>query len=148
MNHEHDHDENCGCGCHNGHHDHLDNSTQAEPHHHPSHLITVKTHDTSLVGSYQFDIESPYEEALIILDALLKQLSQEVIALDGLIGHIKAFLTSEGNSCMISITEDESDKHPLIGSRCHVDGVAIIFSIQPDQLEAILYRVLSPYLNT
>jgi hypothetical protein len=143
----HNHDENCGCGCHDGHHHHPEPSQQPEHHHHSHHPITVKTHDTSLVGSYKFDIERPFEEAETTLDNLLKQVSQEVTALGGIIGHIKALLNAQGNSCMFSITEDESDKHRTIGSSCHVEGVAIVFGILPDQLESILNKAFNPYLG-
>lgn len=137
----HDHDENCGCGCHDDHHH------QQEHHQHSHHPITVKTHDTSLVGSYKFDIEAPFEEAETTLDNLLKQVSQEVTALGGIIGHIKALLNAQGNSCMISITEDESDKHRTVCSSCQVEGVAIVFCITPDQLESILNKIFARYIG-
>lgn len=143
----HDHDENCGCGCHDDHHHHPEPSHQPEQQHHSHHLITVKTHDTSLVGSYKFDIETPFEEAETTLDNLLKHVSQEVTALGGIIGHIKALLNAQGNSCMISITEDESDKHRTVGSSCQVEGVAIVFCITPNQLESILKRVFKSYID-
>ena len=144
---KHHHDENCGCGCHDDHHHHPEHHHQQEQHQHSHHPITIKTHDTSLVGSYKFEIESPFEEAETTLDNLLKQVSQEVTALGGIIGHIKALLSAKGNSCMISITEDESDKHRRVSSSCHVEGVAIVFCIPPDQLENILKRVFKAYLG-
>lgn len=143
----HDHDENCSCGCHDDHPHHSGHSHQPEPHQHLYHPITVKTHDTSLVGSYKFDINTSFKEAETILSDLLKQVSQEVTALGGIIGHIKAILNSEGDSCMISITEDESDKHLIKGSRCHIEGVAIVFCINPDQLENILNKTFFPYID-
>ncbi|MBU4440450.1 MAG: hypothetical protein KJ779_12855 [Firmicutes bacterium] len=140
----HHHDENCSCGCHD---DHPESSHQPEQHHHLHHPITVKIHDTSLVGSYKFDIDTSFEESETILDGLLKQVSQQVTALGGIIGHIKALLNAQGNSCMFSITEDESDKHRTAGSSCHVEGVAIVFGILPEQLERILNKAFNLYLD-
>ncbi len=136
---QHIHDENCQCGGHDDHH-------HSEAHHHHEHqheaqAITVKTHETSIVGSYQFDLDQPFDEAQLNLDSWLQQVAKEVIDLGGIIGHIKAFLNSEGKNCMISITEDDSQKHYGEGCRCHVEGVAIVFCIQPEQLETILYRI-------
>ena len=142
--HHHHHDENCGCGCHD---DHVGHTPQTEDHHHSRHPITVKTHDTSLVGSYSFDMEGPFEEAEATLDDLLKQVSQEVTALGGIIGHIKALLDCQGHRCMLSITEDQSNKHRIGGYKCHVEGVAIVFCILPDQLEVILNKVFDRYLG-
>lgn len=145
MNHEHHHDENCWCGGHDGHHNH--HGHQSELHCHVPHSITVKTHDTSLVGSYRLTIEACFDEADAILDGALKKIAAEIIALGGIIGHIKANLTAENQSCMISITEVESDKHYIDSRRCQAEGVAIVFGILPAQLEAILEAILGPYLR-
>lgn len=141
---QHSHDENCQCGCHDEH-------QHSKPQHHHEHqheaqAITVKTHETSIVGSYQFDLDQPFDEAQLILDTLLKQVAKEVTDLGGIIGHIKAFLNSEGKNCMLSITEDDSQKHYGEGSHCHVEGVAIVFCIRPEQLENILNNVFSGQL--
>ena len=147
----HEHDENCGCGCHDEHHhDHhceTEHQQQSEHHHHHEHKpITVTTHDMSIVGSYTFRIEKSYQEAAAILDGLLKQVAKEVVSRGGIIGHIKAVLASEGESCMISITEEESNKRDVKASSCKVEGVAIVFCVEPEQLEGILTEALSAYI--
>ncbi|MCR3923317.1 MAG: hypothetical protein NUK65_12515 [Firmicutes bacterium] len=128
----HEHDENCQCGSHDDHN-----------HQHQHKPITITTHDTSVIGSYKFIIEKPFAEAEIILDELLKQVAKEVTALGGIIGHIKALLSCEDKSCMISITEEESSKRYGESSRCNVEGVAIVFLVEPYQLEGILFRAFS-----
>lgn len=143
----HNHDENCGCGCHDEHHHHPGHHHHQEHHQHSRNPITVKTHDTSLVGTYKFNINNSFEEAETIIDYLLKQVSQEVTAIGGIIGHIKAILNAQGSSCMISITADESDKHRTVSSNCQVEGVAIVFCISPDQLESILNKIFARYID-
>ncbi|WP_373486147.1 hypothetical protein [Acetobacterium malicum] len=150
MNSKHQHDENCGCGCHDDHHDHHNHSEhghQPEPHHHTPPAIMVKTHDTSLVGSYRLTIETCFEDAVTILSEAQKKIAAEITSLGGIIGHIKANLTAAGQSCMISLTEDESDLHYHNSHRCQAEGVAIVFGIVPEQLTAILSTILGPYLN-
>jgi hypothetical protein len=141
----HHHDENCGC--HHEHHHHSGHSHQPEPDHQAPPAITVKTHDTSLVGSYRLTIAAGFEEADTILDQALTKIAAEITALGGIIGHIKANLTAAGRSCMISITEDESDHHYSDSHTCQAEGVAIVFGIIPEQLDAILHAVLGPYLS-
>jgi len=150
MNHKHHPNENCGCGCHHEHHDHHNHSGHIhhlEPHHQAPQPITVKTHDNSLVGSYRLTIAAGFEEANTILDEALKKIAAEITALGGIIGHIKANLTAAGRSCMISITEDESDQHYSDSHCCQAEGVAIVFGILPVQLETILNANLGPYLS-
>ena len=147
----HEHDENCGCGCHDEHHhDHHcepEHHHESEHHHHHEHKpITITTHDMSIVGSYTFSIEKSYHEAEVILDILLKQVAKEVVSRGGIIGHIKAFLASEGESCMISITEEESNKRHVKASCCKAEGVAIVFCVEPEQLEEILTDAFKAYI--
>ena len=151
MNSEHQphhHDENCGCHHEqHDHHLHSGHSHQPEPDHQAPQPITVKTHDTSLVGSYRLTIAASFEEADTILDQALTKIAAEITALGGIIGHIKANLTAADRSCMISITEDESDHHYSDSHCCQAEGVAIVFGIIPEQLDAILNAVLDPYLS-
>ncbi|MBC3889013.1 hypothetical protein GH810_11880 [Acetobacterium paludosum] len=136
---QHEHGENCECGCHDEHHD--------EHHHHEHKPITITIHDMSVVGSYTFSIAKSYQESETILDDLLKQAAKKVTDLGGIIGHIKAFLKSEGESCMISITDDESNKRYVKESQCTVEGVAIVFCIEPEQLQDILENVFKEYIS-
>lgn len=138
----HHHDKNCGC-----HGDHHHSVPTHQPKHHQQipQAITVKTHDASLVGSYCLTIELSFEEAVTTLDAALTKIAAQITELGGIIGHIKANLTTEGQSCMISLTEEKSDQHYSESHRCQVEGVAIVFGILPEQLTAILNTVLGPY---
>ncbi len=138
----HHHHENCGC---HGDHHHTAPTHQSERHQHIPQAITVKTHDASLVGSYRLTIESSFEEAVTTLDAALTKIAAQITELGGIIGHIKANLTTEGQSCMISFTEEKSDCHYNDSRRCQVEGVAIVFGILPEQLTAILNTILGPY---
>lgn len=146
----HQHDENCQCGCHDGpqdHHHHSEHGHQPASHHHTPVAIMVKTHDTSLVGSYRLTIAACFDDAVPILAEALKKIAAEITALGGIIGHIKANLTAEGQSCMVSLTEDEADLHYHNSDHCQAEGVAIVFGILPEQLSAILNTILGPYRN-
>lgn len=149
-NKHHHHNENCGCGGHDSHqqhHHHSSHRHQPEPDHQAPPVITVKTHDVSLVGSFRLTIAASFEDADTLLDQALKKIAAEITALGGIIGHIKANLTAAGQSCMISITEDESDHHYSDNGGCQAEGVAIVFGVLPEQLAAILNTVLGPFVN-
>lgn len=133
--------------------DHLSNHDHHQGHHahnhdhHKNKPVSITTHDMSIVGSYKFSIDKPYDESELILDNLLKQLAQEIININGIIGHIKAFLTTE-NGCMISITELDSNKKYTDGTECNVEGVAIVFYVKPEDLESLIMSVFKDYIKS
>ena len=143
----HSHHQADTCGCHDGHHHEHHHEHGEAPHHHEQGPITITTHDMSIVGSYAFSIEKKYDEAQLLLDQMLKQVAKEVENSGGIIGHIKAFLKADGESCMISITEEESNKRSLKAECCKVEGVAIVFGIEPEQLKSILTNAFKAYIS-
>ena len=131
TNHEHNHAHH-----HEHNHDHI----------HEHRPISITTHDMSVVGSYKFSIEKPYDVSEIILDKLMKQLAKEITDSNGIVGHIKAFLTTE-KGCMISITELDSNKRYTNETKCDVEGVAIVFYIEPEKLESLIRSVFKEYIK-
>ncbi|MBF7097036.1 hypothetical protein [Alkalibacter mobilis] len=118
--------ENCSCTC-------------SEHDHKPS-KISVTTHDMSIVGSYRFKIDSSYIEGEKLLEIVLKKIASDVKSSGGIVGHIKAHLSSSGNGCLISITDEETDKRYTDLENCFVEGVAIVFGITTKELEDILIK--------
>jgi hypothetical protein len=72
----------------------------------------------------------------------MKEIANEINKNNRIIGHIKAYMTAEGDSCMISITDEESNKRHIKGQYVNVEGVAIVFGIEPSKLHDILERAL------
>ena len=80
-NKHHHHNENCGCGGHDSHqqhHHHSSHRHQPEPDHQAPPVITVKTHDASLVGSFHLTIAASFEDADTLLDQALKKIAAEI----------------------------------------------------------------------
>lgn len=137
----HQHNEKCNCKVKDGH-----NHKHEHEHHHNNQAITITTHDMSIVGSYKFNINKPYDESQVILDDLLKSVANQVANLGGLIGHIKASISSQPMSCILSITEEESTKRYIENSICNVEGVTIVFLIEPKELKNILLDAFKDFI--
>jgi hypothetical protein len=104
--------------------------------------IAVSTHDQSIVGTYRFELPGSYEEGTRALSERLEAIAASVTELGGLVGHIKAHLSSTEKGCVVSVTDVTSDVRPVIHALCTIEGVAIVFGITPGQLEDILHNLL------
>ena len=126
-NHVHVHDHVCE-------HDHVH-----EHHEHEFNGISISRHETALIGSVKATIPTAdYDLAEHCLSACMRDIADRVCNAGGLIGHIKFFLTCEGKSCQISVTDDEENIHRFQRQHSIVEGVAIVFAIEDDVLKKIL----------
>ena len=132
------HSQQCTCGLedHDHNHDHKHNHEANQ-----KSFVSVSTHDQSMVGTYRFELLGSYEEGRARLANLLKDVGDKVTAAGGIIGHIKAHMTSVEKGCVISVTDEESDLRPTYHNECKVEGVAIVFGITTEELEMILREV-------
>ena len=136
--HHHDHGEDCDCGCHDHDHDH--------EHHHDG--IDITYHDMSMIGSMAGVLNAAgYEEGEKILAGQLREIGRRVNEAGGIIGHIKFVLTAQGQSCQISVTDEEESIRRFTSNSCHVEGVAIVFNLEEDTLRAILRETLGSVLT-
>ena len=136
--HHHDHGDDCDCGCHDHDHDH--------DHHHDG--IDITYHDMSMIGSMAGVLNAAgYEEGEKILAGQLREIGRRVNEAGGIIGHIKFVLTAQGQSCQISVTDEEESIRRFTSNSCHVEGVAIVFNLEEDTLRAILRETLGSVLT-
>lgn len=126
-----------GCRCEQEH--------STNRHHHTHHAtsssdrtLSISTHDLSVVGTYRFRLNGAYGSCSQALSSILQRIGEKVTNAGGLIGHIKAYLTSVERGCVISVTDDTADIRPTQTEYCLVEGVAIVFHITPKELEQIL----------
>ena len=134
--HHHDHGEDCDCGCHDHEHEH----------HHDG--IDITYHDMSMIGSMAGVLNAAgYEEGEKILAGQLREIGRRVNEAGGIIGHIKFVLTAQGQSCQISVTDEDESIRRFTSNSCHVEGVAIVFNLEEDTLRAILRETLGSVLT-
>ena len=134
--HHHDHGDDCDCGCHDHEHEH----------HHDG--IDITYHDMSMIGSMAGVLNAAgYEEGEKILAGQLREIGRRVNEAGGIIGHIKFVLTAQGQSCQISVTDEEESIRRFTSNSCHVEGVAIVFNLEEDTLRAILRETLGSVLT-
>ena len=140
----HPHKDECHCGAHGHYHHEHESKSHAHTHRHdekqfPS--IHIDTHENAVIGSVSFRLEGCYEDALMSLQNRMKAAAGDIEAADGLIGHMKAFVRKDGQSCAISLTdkEDIQLKH-CMGNGIIVEGANIVFGLSEQQLENILKK--------
>ena len=88
-----------------------------------------------------------YEEGEKILAGQLREIGRRVNEAGGIIGHIKFVLTAQGQSCQISVTDEEESIRRFTSNSCHVEGVAIVFNLEEDTLRSILRETLGSVLT-
>lgn len=136
-----EHAHQCSCGSHDHEHHHAEHHSCEESEKKVT-GVSVSTHDQSIVGTYQFEMDGSYDTCSSSLAAILQEVANQVADAGGIIGHIKAHLASTEKGCIISVTDETADIRPANQSHCHVEGVAIVFGITTDLLEEILCKVL------
>lgn len=121
------------------HQNHAHSQTQEEHTHSRSdRTLSISTHDQSVVGTYRFRLNGAYGSCSQALSSILQRIGEKVSTSGGLVGHIKAYLTSVERGCVISVTDETADIRPTQTEYCMVEGVAIVFHITPEELEQIL----------
>ena len=110
--------------------------------------IDITYHDMSMIGSMAGVLNAAgYEEGEKILAGQLREIGRRVNEAGGIIGHIKFVLTAQGQSCQISVTDEEESIRRFTSNSCHVEGVAIVFNLEEDTLRAILRETLGSVLT-
>ena len=159
--HAHDHDE-CGCG-HEHHHDHdhehhhhdheheheheCDDPNCTDPshhhHHHHDELVDIAHHESSIIGAMKGVMATAdYDEAEKLLAAQMREAGRLITEAGGIIGHIKFVLTSAGRCGQISVTDVEENIRHFDGGTSTVEGVAIVFAVEDEQLVEILEHTI------
>ena len=148
--HDHDHDHECGCGHdhdHDHHHDeecHDPNCTDpSHHHHHHDELVEISHHESSTIGAMRFTMATAdYDEAEKLLAAQMREAGRRITEAGGIIGHIKFVLTAAGKCGQISVTDVEENIRRFDGGTSQVEGVAIVFLVEDDQLIHILEETI------
>ena len=148
--HDHDHDHECGCGHdhdHDHHHDeecHDPNCTDpSHHHHHHDELVEISHHASSTIGAMRFTMATAdYDEAEKLLAAQMREAGRRITEAGGIIGHIKFVLTAAGKCGQISVTDVEENIRRFDGGTSQVEGVAIVFLVEDDQLIHILEETI------
>lgn len=128
RHHEHTHDEHCDCEQCNG-------------------PVSVHTHESSVIGSFHFEVDRSYDEAQQYSENALKTIAVAVENEGGIIGHIKAVVQAQGESCMISLTDEDVNIKQMHIEQCSIEGAAIVFHIDPDKLQTIVEDAFSSLVS-
>lgn len=158
---EHEHHHSVGCGCSHEHHHHDDGEDcdcGHEHHHHHHHEhgedcdcedcvagVSIVHHEEALAGSFSVETQLGKEELdAIIRESMLKLAEIIEASENGVIGHIKAAISSEDCSAMYSLTYDVVSRVGEFDALDRVETVsyaAIVYGLTADVLRAHLIGV-------
>lgn len=120
--HEHSHEEH---DCQH-HHEHSDyEHTNLASHEHEG--ITISYHEGASVYSAEREFALKYEEAKSYVADKLEELSEWVQQNDGIVGHIKAFLTEQSRMAMLSSTGGATMEKEMCTPKVKISINAIVF---------------------
>lgn len=141
--HEHHHEHE-----HAGHEHHHEHDHEGHEHHHEheedilidgsDRFLSMLDHEGQLVASYRLDLPGSLDDAKKTLSAFTESIADAIYAQGGIVGHIKAFARSQGDSFRISITVHDPDIIDFSDSSVHVEGVAIVFGVDKAWYEAYM----------
>ncbi|MBI4857219.1 MAG: hypothetical protein HY818_10830 [Acetobacterium woodii] len=152
MKHEHQNHqltgETCSCGRdhseHNKFHDRLDdqepcvcghNHDDYKDHEHHDHQhpklghddVSITHHENAVIVSAEREISGDFTQVKETLALGLKDLADWVDSQNGLVGHIKAHLSTKGNSAMISTTGDAVQIKETDSTSVSINLAVIVF---------------------
>ncbi|WP_286946047.1 hypothetical protein [Acetobacterium sp. UBA5834] len=128
MNTPHDHHQHCNHDHHHGSHDHQG--------------IKTHLHEDALVCSGEREISGELETVKKQLVSEIELLAAWIEKNGGIIGHIKALVEAASPVTVISTTGEEVAAREIAGSVIHVSVVAIVFNINPSNLECRMATLL------
>ena len=136
--HHHDHDDDCCCGHDHHDHDHHHHHHDHEHHHHHDEKIEISTHEDAAIATVRMDLGTDRQAAENQLKNFMRAVAEGSEAAGGMVGHIKFFL-KESQGRMLSMTDlEEIQEKPAAAAEFTAEGVAIILSIDPEDLEEIV----------
>ncbi len=123
-----------GCGYHHAYERHGDSKNLS---------VEVCIHDQATVGSASFVSGESSEELREDMTHVLEDIASWVTESGGIIGHIKCSLQNEGETTMLSLTDDEVSCRRVESRTCKVNIACIVFGTDEEDLG----RKLSDMLN-
>ncbi|MDO4542537.1 MAG: hypothetical protein Q4C00_06910 [Bacillota bacterium] len=132
CDHEHEghrHDEHCGCG----HEDHRDCG------------LSFQHHDGAIIANYQAELPCSREEAQKKAQDFMVAIGNKVQALGGVVGHIKALVTTE-TGVFISLTAGEPQTAPIQPKAWKVKGAAIVLNVPEEKFKEAVHSLFHEIL--
>ncbi len=109
--------------------------------------MEISHHESSIIGAMKGVMATAdYDEAEKALAAATREAGRLVTEAGGIIGHIKFVLTSAGRCGQISVTDVEETIRHFDGTASQVEGVAIVFAVEDDELVKILTETIGSIL--
>ena len=99
-------------------------------------------HEGAVAASFEKDLTGSQDEIITRLKGCMEALRAEIKEHHGVIGHIKASITSAQQTTMLSLTKDIIDEKCEQGSVCRVCFAAIVFNIEEEHMEELVEELV------
>ena len=110
-------------------------------------MVSISHHESSVIGALKGAIPEPdYDKAEKLLSEQMREAGRRITEAGGIIGHIKFVLTGPGKCGQISVTDVEENIRHFDGTVSQVEGVAIVFAVEDDELVKILTETIGSIL--
>ena len=95
-----------------------------------------------MAASFEKDLTGSREEIIEKLKGCMEALRGEIKEHHGVIGHIKASISSAQQTTMLSLTKDVIDEKSEEGSVCRVCFAAIVFNVDEEIMEELVDKLV------
>lgn len=106
-------------------------------------LVTVRHHEASTIFSFDISTDQPLELLQPRIQALMEAVQNEVNRQDGIVGHIKAYVSDTGASAAFSGTGDEIHITYTSHRTTQIHFTAIVFGCTEEPIAALMEHVIS-----
>jgi len=136
---EHEHHEH---GEHEHHHHEHHHHEHDEHEHHHEGGVDVHVHEGAVAASFEKDISGNVDEIKTKLAECMQRLRDEIKERHGVIGHIKASITSAEKTTMLSLTKDTIGEVSVDGSTIRLCFAAIVFNVDEGSMEELVDEIV------
>lgn len=99
-------------------------------------------HDGAVVISATLTLEYENEDLTVWISEELEKSARTIKSLDGIVGHIKAAVTTTSMD-MISVTEESATQTAAPKKSARIALAAIVFMVEPEEAENIVRKALA-----
>ena len=109
--------------------------------------VKIERHEGALICSLDFDADGDYAGVKAILADIMKALAEKIDAAGDIVGHIKAYMSGDRQSAMLSTTAGDVSVRAIDSERLTINIVAIAFVADEDNFVHMVGELRDSFKN-